>query len=78
MSDKLKVTYGGLLYWDRTLPLLLGQVVPEGVDLHYEVHESAPALFERQIQQQPYEISEMSASSFLVLLGRGAGLWSLR
>lgn len=65
-----KISYGGLLYWDRTLPLLLRQVVPKGVELDYTVHESAPALFELQIQERPYDISEMSASSFLVLLGQ--------
>ncbi len=41
------------------------------MDLDYTVHEGAPALFERQIQEQPYDISEMSASSFLVLVGQG-------
>jgi len=70
VSD-LDLNYGGLLYWDRTLPLYLGQVAPAGVSLDYTVHESAPALFEKQIQDQPYAISEMSASSFLVLVGRG-------
>ena len=67
----LEINYGGLLYWDRTLPLYLGQVVPEGVKFDYHVHENAPALFEQQIQQQPYAVSEMSASSFLVLVGKG-------
>jgi 4,5-dihydroxyphthalate decarboxylase len=62
--------YGGLLYWDRTLPLYLKQVAPAGFDLDYAVHESAPALFEKQIQEQTYDVSEMSASSFLVLLAR--------
>ncbi|MDQ1662970.1 MAG: 4,5-dihydroxyphthalate decarboxylase [Blastococcus sp.] len=71
VSAPLPVSYGGLLYWDRTLPLLLGQVTPEGVALDYDVHESAPALFDRQIQEQIYDVSEMSASSFLVLVGRG-------
>ncbi|UQX88967.1 hypothetical protein M6D93_02965 [Jatrophihabitans telluris] len=66
-----EVSYGGLLYWDRTLPLLLGQAAPAGVKLDYTVHESAPALFERQIQEEVYDVSEMSASSFLVLLGKG-------
>jgi 4,5-dihydroxyphthalate decarboxylase len=71
VSALSRVSYGGLLYWDRTLPLLLGQVAPEGVVLDYDVHESAPALFDRQIQEQTYDVSEMSASSFLVLVGRG-------
>jgi 4,5-dihydroxyphthalate decarboxylase len=67
----LPISYGGLLYWDRTLPMLLGQVTPSGTALEYVVHESAPALFERQIQDQPFEVSEMSASSFIVLTARG-------
>lgn len=67
----LQLAYGGLLYWDRTLPLYTGQVHPAGVRLDYTVHENAPALFEQQIKDQPYAVSEMSAASFLVLLGQG-------
>jgi 4,5-dihydroxyphthalate decarboxylase len=67
----LTVSYGGLLYWDRTLPMLTGEVTLPGVDLEYVVHQSAPALFERQIQQQIYGVSEMSASSFIILTSLG-------
>jgi len=70
MKD-LRVTYGGLLYWDRTLALHDGLVRPEGAEIEYHVHTSAPALFSQQIQEQTYDVCEMSMGSFLVLLGRG-------
>jgi 4,5-dihydroxyphthalate decarboxylase len=67
---ELQLAYGGLLYWDRTLALYTRQVHPAGVKLDYTVHENAPSLFDKQIKDQPYAVSEMSAASFLVLLGQ--------
>jgi len=67
----VSISYGGLLYWDRTLPLYLHDVTPAGVQLDYVVHESAPALFQRQVQDQHFDVSEMSASTFIILIARG-------
>ena len=70
--EELSLSYGGLLYWDRTLTLLLKQVQSPGVDLGYDVHESAPKLFEEQIRTGRYDLCEMSAASFLVQTAREA------
>jgi 4,5-dihydroxyphthalate decarboxylase len=69
--DGVRLTYGGLAYWDRTLALLDGQVRPAGIDLRYQVHTNAPALFSQQIQEQTYDVAEMSMASYLLLLGQG-------
>lgn len=68
---RLPLTYGGLLYLDRTLPLLLDQVNPEGIDLNYVVFDSPGDLFRRQCQYAQFEISEMSASTHISMIGHG-------
>jgi len=70
-GDDVLLNYGGLAYWDRTLALLDGEVRPAGIDLSYHVHTNAPALFSQQIQEQTYDVAEMSMASYLVLLGQG-------
>lgn len=69
-DQRLELTYGGLLYWDRTLALHTRDVEPEGVRLAYHVNEAAPALFEQQINEQTYDVCEMSVSSYLILASR--------
>lgn len=69
--QRTRMTYSGLLYLDRTLPLLLDQVRPEGVDLNYVVCASPGDLFRRQAQYAQFEISEMSASTYISMIGRG-------
>lgn len=68
---RLPLTYAGMLYYDRTLGLLTGQVRPERIDLAYGVFDWPGDLFRIQCQEAPYEVSEMSMSSYLVMLGRG-------
>jgi 4,5-dihydroxyphthalate decarboxylase len=70
MGD-LELTYAGLLYLDRTLPLLTGEVRPSGVDLRYEVFPRVEDLFRRQAQHAEFPVSEMSLGTFLVLTARG-------
>ena len=67
---QLSATYGGLLYLDRALPLLLGQVNLEGIDLNYVVFDSPGDLFRRQCQYAQFEISEMSASTYISMIGQ--------
>lgn len=70
MGD-LELTYAGLLYLDRTLPLLTGEVRPRGVDLRYEVFPRVEDLFRRQARRAEFPVSEMSLGTYLVLLSRG-------
>lgn len=69
--QRLRLTYSGLLYLDRTLPLLLDQVRPEGIDFNYVVCDSPGDLFRRQCQYAQFEVSELSAASYLAMLSRG-------
>jgi 4,5-dihydroxyphthalate decarboxylase len=52
--------------YDRVLPLIHGQVKPDGIDLEYAgMPGSVPRVFYEQIKFQRYDISEMSMSSYL-------------
>lgn len=69
--SRLRLTYGGLLYLDRTLPLYTGDVKPSGVDLTYVAFDSPGDLFRRQIQFGEFDVSELSASSYIAMVSRG-------
>lgn len=69
--SKLSLSYGGLLYLDRTLGLYTGDVVPQGIDLTYVAFPSPGDLFRRQAQFAEFDVSEMSASTYLVMTSRG-------
>jgi 4,5-dihydroxyphthalate decarboxylase len=52
--------------YDRILPLINGQVKPDGINLNYMgTPGELPRVFYEQIKFQRYDISEMSLSSFL-------------
>lgn len=52
--------------YDRVLPLINGEVKPDGIELEYAGMPGAvPRVFYEQIKFQRYDISEMSVSSFL-------------
>jgi 4,5-dihydroxyphthalate decarboxylase len=68
---RVPLTYGGLLYLDRTLPLLLGDVQIPGVDLNYVTFKSPGDLFRRQAQFAEFDLSEMSLGTFLIMTSRG-------
>lgn len=51
--------------YDRLLPLISGEVKPEGIALDYMGAGEGALLFYYQIKFQRYDISEMSLSSFL-------------
>lgn len=64
MAD-IKLTLAMTPY-DRILPLINGQVKPDGIDLEYVgTPGELPRVFYEQIKFQRYDISEMSFSSFL-------------
>jgi 4,5-dihydroxyphthalate decarboxylase len=67
----LGLEYAGLLYWDRTLALRTGEVVPDGIDLRYRVFEDPGELFVRQCRDAEFDLSELSFSSYLAMISRG-------
>jgi 4,5-dihydroxyphthalate decarboxylase len=69
--SKLSLSYGGLLYLDRTLGLYTGDVVPQGIDLTYVAFPSPGDLFRRQAQFAEFDVCEMSSSTYLVMVSRG-------
>lgn len=69
--SRLPLTYAGLSYFDRTVPLEQGTVDVPGVDLNYVAFRSPGDLFRRQAQHAEFEASEMSLSTFIMLIARG-------
>ncbi|HEX7476019.1 MAG TPA: hypothetical protein VF318_08655, partial [Dehalococcoidales bacterium] len=54
--------------YDRLLPLINGEVKPDGITLDYMgMPGSVPRVFYEQIKFQRYDVSEMSMSSYLRL-----------
>jgi 4,5-dihydroxyphthalate decarboxylase len=52
--------------YDRVLPLINGEVKPDGISLEYQgMPGSIPRVFYEQIKFARYDVSEMSLSSFL-------------
>jgi 4,5-dihydroxyphthalate decarboxylase len=65
------LTYAGLSYFDRTAALASGEITIPGVDFKFVEYGSAMELFNVQIADAPYGLSEMSLSSFLIMKDRG-------
>jgi 4,5-dihydroxyphthalate decarboxylase len=66
MAD-LKLSFAMTPY-DRVLPLISGEVKPDGIDLEYAgMPGGVPRVFYEQIKFRRYDVSEMSMSSFLRL-----------
>src|SRR5262249_13195027 len=57
--------------YDRTRPLMDGRVKPEGIDLEIEVLRPRQA-FQRMLDRQEFQASELSLASYTALKGRGA------
>lgn len=68
---RLALTYAGLSYFDRTVPLEVGAVTVPGVDLNVVTFASPGDLFRRQAQHAEFDASEMSLSTFIALVARG-------
>ena len=52
--------------YDRILPLINGEVKPDGITLEYAgMPGGVPRVFYEQIKFQRYDLSEMSMSSYL-------------
>jgi 4,5-dihydroxyphthalate decarboxylase len=57
-------------YYDRVMPLRLGEVQPEGIDLN---HLLLPVedVFWRMVRHQEFDAAEMSLGAYLTLMGTG-------
>lgn len=70
MSD-IVLSWSGQAY-DRVMPLITGEVKPEGIKLEYQgLPGGIPGLFYDQLKFQRFDVSEMSFSSFLVERAKG-------
>jgi 4,5-dihydroxyphthalate decarboxylase len=56
--------------YDRVVPLVYGQIAPEGISLHY-IPLSVEEIFWRQLRHQEFDVSESSLSSYVMLRSRG-------
>ena len=57
--------------YDRTRPLMDGRVKPEGIDLDIRILRPRQA-FQRMLDDQEFQVSELSLASYTALKGRGA------
>ena len=57
--------------YDRTRPLMDGRVKPEGIDLDIQILRPRQA-FQRMLDRQEFQVSELSLASYTALKGRGA------
>jgi 4,5-dihydroxyphthalate decarboxylase len=57
--------------YDRTRPLIDGRVKPEGIDLEIQILRPRQA-FQRMLDDQAFQISELSLASYTTLKARGA------
>jgi 4,5-dihydroxyphthalate decarboxylase len=71
MMSQLQLTLACVPNYDRTGPLLDGRVQPEGVALQTTAVPRPSELFRRIAQFGEFDVSEMSVSTFLVMLSRG-------
>lgn len=69
--SRLPLTYAGLSYYDRTVPLETGATTIPGVDLNVVTFPSPGDLFRRQSQHAEFAASEMSLSTHIALTARG-------
>ena len=57
--------------YDRTRPLIDGRVKPEGIDLDFQILRPRQT-FQRMLDTQEFDVSELSLASYTALKGRGA------
>jgi 4,5-dihydroxyphthalate decarboxylase len=65
----VRLRFNGVAY-DRTLPLISGEVQPEGIDLEYVVDLPNP-IFRRMFLTDEFDASELSSSNFIIERARG-------
>jgi 4,5-dihydroxyphthalate decarboxylase len=67
---RLSLTYASCKY-DRIEALRSGEARAEGIDLNVMVFPSGRQIFDRMVGGQEFDASELSASEFISLMGRG-------
>lgn len=67
---RLNLTYASCRY-DRIEALWTGEVQVEGADLNVMVFPTGRKIFDRMVGGQEFDASELSASEFISLMGRG-------
>lgn len=70
MGVNLPIRFGGLRY-DRTVPLELGEVEIDGIDLTYQVLPDVTELFQCVAQTDYFDAAEFSLSSLVMMIARG-------
>jgi 4,5-dihydroxyphthalate decarboxylase len=65
----MRLRFNGVAY-DRTLPLISGEVQPEGIELEY-VPDLPNAIFRRMFSTDEFDASELSSSNFIIERARG-------
>jgi 4,5-dihydroxyphthalate decarboxylase len=65
----MRLRYNGVAY-DRTVPLISGEVQPEGIELEY-VTDLPNAIFRRMFATEEFDASELSSSNFIIERARG-------
>ena len=60
--NRIRLTYAGCDYWDRTRSLMDGSVRPPGIDLTYLTGYPRD-LFRRMAQYEEFDAAEMSMST---------------
>jgi 4,5-dihydroxyphthalate decarboxylase len=68
--SRLSLTYASCKY-DRIEALRAGEVAVEGIDLNVMVFPAGRQIFDRMVGGQEFDASELSASEFISLMGRG-------
>lgn len=69
-TETLALKFACGLY-DRVLPLLTGQVRPEGIDLDFIISDSPRDLFDHMSGPDAYDVAEMSGSEFVARFAAG-------
>lgn len=69
-NNRLRLTVGMYSYLDRTRALQTGEVVVDGVDLTFETLDITE-LFRRVAQHAEFDVAEMSAATYMTMLGKG-------
>lgn len=65
----MRLRFNGVAY-DRTLPLISGEVQPDGIELEY-VTDLPNAIFRRMFSTEDFDASELSSSNFIIERARG-------
>jgi 4,5-dihydroxyphthalate decarboxylase len=69
--SRMRLSYGGVSYQDRTRALETGEVVPSGIDLTYIVPQSIDDLFRGVAQHAEFDVSEMSLCTLMMMIAKG-------